>query len=268
MQLEIRNAVERDSLLYNTIGFVAGCLIAIAFFRRVSFMIIAAAPPLIAILLSLGAFGWLNFSLNMFLNVMTPLIMVISFSDSMQLTFAARDRLIAGKDKYQAFREAVLVVGPACVLTHGTAGISFIALMFSSSDLIRTFGEAGLMATVIALAGVLSLVPLLGVLLIRKEAKFCRRDQGRRHRRPGAAAVLQLDRAAHGQPSGSLQPDRTAGGRGPVLHLRHARAALSAGRPGAGQAAGGRGLGPARRQAHRRQPDRHPDRIPEGRGAL
>ena len=128
MQLEIRNAVERDTLLYNTIGFAAGCLIAILFFRRISFMIIAAAPPLIAILLSLGALGWLNFSLNMFLNVMTPLIMVISFSDSMQLTFAARDRLIAGKDKYTAFREAVLVVGPACVLTHGTAGISFIAL--------------------------------------------------------------------------------------------------------------------------------------------
>ena len=172
MQLEIRNAVERDTLLYNTIGFAAGCLIAIAFFRRISFMIIAAAPPLIAILLSLGALGWLNFSLNMFLNVMTPLIMVISFSDSMQLTFAARDRLIAGKDKYTAFREAVLVVGPACVLTHGTAGISFIALQFSSSEAIRTFGEAGLMATMIALLAVLSLVPLLGVLLIRKESNF------------------------------------------------------------------------------------------------
>jgi predicted RND superfamily exporter protein len=172
MQLEIRNAVERDTLLYNTIGFAAGCLIAILFFRRISFMIIAAAPPLIAILLSLGALGWLNFSLNMFLNVMTPLIMVISFSDSMQLTFAARDRLIAGKDKYTAFREAVLVVGPACVLTHGTAGISFIALQFSSSEAIRTFGEAGLMATVIALLAVLSLVPLLGVLLIRKTSSF------------------------------------------------------------------------------------------------
>jgi predicted RND superfamily exporter protein len=178
MQLEIRNAVERDRLLYNTIGFVAGCLIAIAFFRRVSFMIVAAAPPLIAILLSLGALGWLNFSLNMFLNVMTPLIMVISFSDSMQLTFAARDRLIAGMGKYQAFREAVLVVGPACVLTHGTAGISFIALQFSSSDLIRTFGEAGLLATVVALLAVLSLVPLLGVLLIRKEATFAAKIKG------------------------------------------------------------------------------------------
>ncbi|MGH6830160.1 MAG: MMPL family transporter, partial [Methylocella sp.] len=71
MQLEIRNAVERDRLVYNTIGFVAGCLIAILFFRRVSFMIIAAGPPLIAILLALGALGWLDFRLNMFLNVMT-----------------------------------------------------------------------------------------------------------------------------------------------------------------------------------------------------
>jgi predicted RND superfamily exporter protein len=178
MQLEIRNAVERDRLLYNTIGFLAGCLIAIAFFRRVSFMIIAAAPPLIAILLSLGALGWLNYSLNMFLNVMTPLIMVISFSDSMQLTFAARDRLIAGMDKYQAFREAVLVVGPACVLTHGTAGLSFVALQFSSSDLIQTFGQAGLLATVVALLAVLSLVPLLGVLLVRKESKIAANIKG------------------------------------------------------------------------------------------
>jgi len=172
MQLEIRNAVERDRLIYNAFGFAAGCLIAIIFFRRVSFMIIAAGPPLIAILLALGALGWLDFRLNMFLNVMTPLIMVISFADSMQLTFAARDRLLAGEDKFTAFRNAVLIVGPACVLTHGTAGISFIALQFSSSDLIRTFGEAGLAATVIALLGVLMLVPLLGVLLIRNESAF------------------------------------------------------------------------------------------------
>jgi hypothetical protein len=138
MQLEIRNAVQRDRLLYNAIGFVAGCLIAVLFFRRISFMIIAAAPPLVAILLSLGALGWLDYRLNMFLNVMTPLIMVISFADSMQLTFAARDRLIAGESKRDAFRNAVLVVGPACVLTHATAALSFVALLFSDSDLIRT----------------------------------------------------------------------------------------------------------------------------------
>src|SRR6478752_1589999 len=172
MQLEIRNAVKRDGLTYNILGILAGCIIAIIFFRKISFMIIAAFPPIIAILLALGGLGWAGFNLNMFLNVMTPLIMVISFSDSMQLTFAARDRLIAGQDKYTAFKNAVLVVGPACVLTHGTAGISFIALQFSNSDLIRKFGEAGLAATVIALIAVLSLVPVFGVLFVRNERVF------------------------------------------------------------------------------------------------
>src|ERR1700733_3668326 len=172
MQLEIRNAVERDGLTYNILGILAGCVIAIVFFRKWSFMVVAAFPPMIAILLALGVLGWANFSLNMFLNVMTPLIMVISFSDSMQLTFAARDRLIAGQDKYTAFRNAVLVVGPACVLTHATAALSFIALQFSESELIRTFGEAGLIAAMIAMFAVLMLVPLLGVLLLRNESLF------------------------------------------------------------------------------------------------
>lgn len=172
MQHEIRNAIQRDRLLYNSLGFAVGCLIAIMFFRRFSFMIIAAGPPLVAILLALGALGWFGFSLNMFLNVMTPLIMVISFSDSMQITFAARDRLLAGDNKVTAFRNALLIVGPACVLTHATAGVSFIALQFSSSDLIRTFGEAGLVAVAVALVAVLMGVPLLGVLLIRNEAEF------------------------------------------------------------------------------------------------
>ncbi len=178
MQLEIRNAVERDRLIYNALGFIAGCLVAILFFRRISFMIIAAGPPLIAILLALGTLGWLDFRLNMFLNVMTPLIMVISFSDSMQLTFFARDRLLQGDSKYEAMRKAILVVGPACVLTHATAGISFAALLFSDSNLIFTFGAAGLAATIIAFIAVLMLVPLFGVLLIRKEDQFAAKTKG------------------------------------------------------------------------------------------
>ncbi len=178
MRLEIRNAVERDELLYNSIGFAAGCLIAIVFFRRMSFMIIAAGPPLIAILLALGTLGWLDFRLNTFLNVMTPLIMVISFSDSMQLTFAARDRLIWGESRRDAFRNAILVVGPACVLTHATAAISFVALLFSGSEMIQNFAAAGIISTVIALFTVITLLPLLGVLLVRREAVFAERIKG------------------------------------------------------------------------------------------
>ena len=165
-------------LVYNAIGFVATLPHCGLFFRRLSFMIIAAGPPLIAILLALGALGWLDFRLNMFLNVMTPLIMVISFSDSMQLTFATRDRLLAGQNKRDALRNAILIVGPACVLTHATAAVSFMALLFSESELIRSFGEAGLIATIIALGAVLILMPLLGVLLLRGETSFATKVAG------------------------------------------------------------------------------------------
>jgi hypothetical protein len=97
----------------------------------------------------------------------------------MQLTFAARNRLLAGDDKYTALRHAVLVVGPACVLTSVTAGLSFVALlMFSDSHLIRTFGTAGAMSAAIAYVAVITLVPLLGVLLLRNESAFAARLQG------------------------------------------------------------------------------------------
>ena len=172
MQLAIRHALERDRILYNAVGFALGCGIAGLFFRRLSLMLVAAGPPLLAIVFALGALGWLGFRLNMFLNVMTPLIMVISFSDSMQLTFAARDQLMAGRDKWTAFRNAIVIVGPACVLTHAAAGLSLLGLLSSSSDLIRGFGEAGFLATAIALVTTLSLAPAFGLLLIRDEARL------------------------------------------------------------------------------------------------
>src|SRR5208337_105588 len=53
MQLEIRRALERDRVLYNAVGFALGCGIAALFFRRLSLMIVAAGPPLIAIIFAL-----------------------------------------------------------------------------------------------------------------------------------------------------------------------------------------------------------------------
>ena len=131
MQLEIRNSVERDQIVYNGLGLLFGAIIAAVFFRRVSLMLVAALPPVIAVVWSLGLLGWLGFKLNLFLNVMTPLIMVMGFADSMQMVSAIRIRLREGDTKLEAVRFAINIVGPACVLAHAAALLSFLALLFS-----------------------------------------------------------------------------------------------------------------------------------------
>jgi predicted RND superfamily exporter protein len=97
--------------------------------------------------------------------------MVLGFSDSMQLTVAMRNQLLEGDRRIKAARYAVLVVGPACVLATATAAASFIALFFSDSALIRTFGFAGALSTMTAFVAGITLVPLLTRALIGRNTK-------------------------------------------------------------------------------------------------
>jgi predicted RND superfamily exporter protein len=178
MQLEIRNAVQRERIIYNGLGFLLGAVVAFIFFRRLSFILIAAIPPAAAIFWALGSLGWLKFELNLFLNVISPLTMVMGFADSMQLTFAMRDRLLQGDDRYAAIRYAVLVVGPACVLNGVTAALSFVTLIFSDSALIQTFGVAGALAMVTTYFAVILIFPLLAVLLLPRGEAIATRLEG------------------------------------------------------------------------------------------
>jgi hypothetical protein len=170
MQLEIRNAVERDRLVYNGLGFIAGALVAYLFFRRISLTLIAVMGPTIAILWTLGVVGGLDYRLNLFINVLTPLILVSGFSDSMHLVFAVRRDIMAGVDRLTAARNAVLDVAPACLLTAMNAALALASFAWAESALIRTFGQAALLAVTISYIAVAVVVPTLSALLIRREA--------------------------------------------------------------------------------------------------
>ena len=169
MQLEIRNAVERDRLVYNGLGFVVGFAIAYLFFRRLSLTLIAVLGPSIAILWTLGVLGGLDFRLNLFINVITPLILVSGFSDSMHLVFAIRRDILAGADRIEAARNAVRDVAPACLLTAMNQAIALVSFAFAESALIRTFGLAALMAVFISYTAVAVVVPTLAALFVRRE---------------------------------------------------------------------------------------------------
>lgn len=169
MQLEIRNAVERDRLIYNGLGFAVGFVVAYLFFRRLSLTIIAVLGPSIAILWTLGVLGGLDFRLNLFINVITPLILVSGFSDSMHLVFSIRRDILAGVDRITAARNAVLDVAPACLLTAMNQALSIASFAFADSALIRTFGLAALIAVGISYTAVAVVVPTLAAIFVRNE---------------------------------------------------------------------------------------------------
>jgi hypothetical protein len=167
-QLEIRNAVQHDRILFNGIGFAFGALICFLFLRSLTFTVIAIAGPLMAVVWSLGLLGFIDMRLNLFLNVITPLIMVISFADSMHMVFAIRRRMITGDDARAAARYAVTTVGPASLLTMITNQVAFISLIFSDSALIRGFGIAGILSTTLVFFVVIALAPTLSAILLRR----------------------------------------------------------------------------------------------------
>jgi predicted RND superfamily exporter protein len=169
MQLEIRNAVERDRLIYNGLGFVLGGLAAYMFFGQLSLTMIALLGPAIAILWTLGVVGGLDFRLNLFINVLTPLILVSGFSDSMHLVFAIRRSILNGATRVQAARSAIIDVAPGCLLTAMNAVIALLSFSFADSAMIRTFGIAAVLAVVISYIAVATVVPTLAVFLIRKD---------------------------------------------------------------------------------------------------
>jgi len=187
MQLEIRNAVERDRLVYNGLGFLVGLIVAYLFFRRLSLTLIAVAGPAIAILWTLGVIGALDFRLNLFINVITPLILVQGFSDSMHLVLAVRRGVMAGESRFAAARAAVLDVAPACLLTAMNAAIAILSLSLAQSALIQTFGRAALLAVGISYIAVAVVVPTLAVLLVRKETKTLAHPEDER----GGVGLLQ-----------------------------------------------------------------------------
>ncbi|MFN3869756.1 MAG: efflux RND transporter permease subunit, partial [Hyphomicrobiaceae bacterium] len=150
-------------------GFVVGIAVAYMFFRRWSLTLIAVAGPAIAILWTLGVLGAMDFRLNLFINVITPLILVSGFSDSMHLVFAVRRSILAGVDRVAAARAAVLDVAPACLLTAMNASLALLSFSFAQSALIKTFGTAALLAVAISYIAVAVVVPTLAALLIRHE---------------------------------------------------------------------------------------------------
>ena len=83
-----------------------------------------------------------------------------------------------GKSKQIAIKNAVLSIGPACVLTSLTTTIALLTMTITDSAVIRTFGITAGMGTIAAFIAVILVIPTMSMLMI-KDRKNLSKRQGR-----------------------------------------------------------------------------------------
>lgn len=167
MKAELLAASRRDSAVFNVAGFLLGYIICFAFFRRWQYVVIVLTPNALAVLCTLGLMGLVGIRLNPLMNTIIPLVLVISFANGLHLVFSIRRQLALGQSVHDAIEHAVLMVGPACVLSAVTTAIAFASLALTDSRLIQVFGYTAAGATFISLVLVTSTIPCLAALLLK-----------------------------------------------------------------------------------------------------
>lgn len=151
----------RDLLVLNVIGIGIGSLICIIALRSVLLSALTGIPAALALLWVLGGMGWLGLEINTLTNAIPVLILVLALCDSLHLTYEVRRRAAHHSKLSDAIAEAVVRVAPACALTSITTGIAFAALLISPSELVRSLGWSGVLATLVSLLAVLLAHPLV-----------------------------------------------------------------------------------------------------------
>lgn len=188
-QQEIRNAINRDLVVFNISGIVIGVLICLFFIRQPVFVFMTTLGSTLTIVWIFGLLGYFGQTVNAFMTIIPPLMLVVTVSDGMHLVLDVYRQLREGVDKATALRHSVLTVGPACVLTSMTTAFAMGTLTITDSAVLFSFGLAAAGGTLLGLVAVLMLLPALSMVLIRDESRF--RDQGK-----GDPAAI-LDRLEH-----------------------------------------------------------------------
>lgn len=172
IQQEIRNSINHDTVVFNIGGFMLGTLISFFFIRRFALVIMVSIASVFANIWVLGILGHFGQTLNAFMTIVPPLIMVIAVSDGMHMVLAILQDLQKGRSKQQAIKDVVLNVGPACVLTSLTTTVALLSMTITDSAVIRTFGITAAMGTLAAFIAVIFVIPTLSMLMIKDEEKY------------------------------------------------------------------------------------------------
>lgn len=164
---EMLNAAVDDQITFTVYGFALGALIALFSLRSFWGAVLVAATPFIAVIWVMGSIIALFGSFSFLTIIVTTIVLVIAFAESLFFIFNWLAYWREGMDPYKAVDETVRVVGPASALTMLTTLVSFASLSLTPGQGIQEFSLAGTLASLINFICLMTFLPLILKLAVR-----------------------------------------------------------------------------------------------------
>lgn len=158
---EMLSAAVDDQLKFTLWGFGLGAVIAFAALRSFFGAILVALTPAVAVMWVTGAVILAFGSFSFLTIIVTTLVLVIAFAESLFFIFNWIAYWRDGMDPYKAVDATVKVVGPASALTMLTTLVSFASLSLTPGQGIHEFSQAGTLASLLNFVCLMTFLPLL-----------------------------------------------------------------------------------------------------------
>ncbi|MDB5505912.1 MAG: family transporter [Devosia sp.] len=171
---EMLGAAVNDQVKFTIWGFGLGALIALISFRSLPIALIVSATPFIAVSWAMGLILMFFGSFSFLTIIVTTLVLVISFAESLFFTFNWLAFWRDGMDPRHAVDATVKLVGPASALTMLVSLVSFASLSLTAGQGIREFSIAGTIGSLLIFMTVMTFLPLLLKTVIRFGLKLPR----------------------------------------------------------------------------------------------
>ncbi|MCG8091621.1 MAG: efflux RND transporter permease subunit [Candidatus Thiodiazotropha endolucinida] len=165
IRVALKSQSTRDQILLNSIGGLLAFSITLFLFRSFKLSLIITAGPLIGVIWTLGCMGFMGSKLNVINQMISPLVMVIGFTDAIHLMFAIQRRRIQGLSRVSASIAAIKDVGMACMLTSITTAIGFAVLILTDSTVIQELALHASIGVLLTFVAVVIFIPASAALL-------------------------------------------------------------------------------------------------------
>jgi predicted RND superfamily exporter protein len=164
---ELLDASRFDQIMFMAAGVALGFLTALLSFRTFWGALIATLTPVVTAFWVTGITILVFGSFTFLTNIVSALVLVIAFAESMYFCFYWMRTGNSGGDQRAALAETVRKVSPACALTAVTTIVAFTSLALAPGQGLREFAISGALGMALAFLALVTFLPLSLLLAMR-----------------------------------------------------------------------------------------------------